>query len=183
MAARARRDRRGWSPALVSWREWLGLGAALLAVVSLLLPWTRLSAADPAVSAALAELPAGDVSRSVWRGTFFAWLAPMLVVLAGVAVVVAGQRPALRRSGLPHLWLVAAAVAACSVVFAWVFADWQFGAEQRAFLADSGVAVQAALGRYLGAAAVLVSLVAAVCDVRAEGPVSRGRSRKRAGAR
>ncbi|EID53356.1 hypothetical protein [Saccharomonospora xinjiangensis] len=171
----------GWSLSRVSWREWLGLAAGLLAVVALVLPWTRLSASDPEVSAALAELPRADVHRSVWRATFLGWLAPLLVAVAGVSVVLFGQRPALRRDGLPHLWLVAAGVAACATALAWVFLDWQFGEEQRTFLAESGVAVEAAFGRYLGAAAVLVSLVAATLDVRAA--VSRGPNRRRAGAR
>ena len=102
----------GWSPARVSWREWLGLGAGLLAVVSLFLPWTQLSSANPEVSAALAELPTEDVSRSVWKATFFGWLAPLLVTVSGIGVVVFGQRPTLRASGLPQLWLIAAGVAA-----------------------------------------------------------------------
>ncbi len=177
------RDRRepGWSPARISWREWLGLAAGLLAVGSLFLPWTQLSSAHPEVSAALAELPDSDVHRSVWRATFFGWLAPLLVAIAGGCVAVFGQRPALRVAGLPHLWLVAAVVAACATALAWVFLDWEFGEEQHAFLTESGVAVRAALGRYLGAVAVLVSLVAAVLDVRAA--VSRGPNRRRAGAR
>ncbi|SFP73854.1 hypothetical protein [Saccharomonospora viridis] len=177
------RDRRkpGWSPAQVSWREWLGLAAGLLAVASLFLPWTQLSSANPEVSAALAELPAEDVSRSVWKATFFGWLAPLLVAISGVCVVLLGQRPLLRRSGLPQLWLIAASVAACATVLAWVFVEWQFGAEQRAFLAVSGVNFDAASGRYLGALAVLLSFVGAVLDVRAA--VSRGRSRKRAAGR
>ncbi|MER7116069.1 hypothetical protein ACWGRK_11780 [Saccharomonospora azurea] len=177
------RDRRepGWSPARVSWREWLGLAAGLLAVGSLFLSWTNLGADHPEVSAALAELPDEDVHRSVWRATFFGWLAPLLIAVAGVCVVLFGQRRALRTAGLPQLWLVAAAVGAVATVLAWVFVDWQFGTEQREFLTVSGVEFQAGPGRYLGAAAVLGSLVAAVLDVRAA--VSRGPSRKRAGAR
>jgi hypothetical protein len=165
----------------VSWREWLGLVAGLLAVGSLFLPWTNLGAEHPEVSAALAELPSEDVHRSVWRATFFGWLAPLLVVVAGACVVPFGQRRSLRTAGLPQLWLVTASVAACATVLAWVFVGWQFGSEQRDFLTESGVTFDAGPGRYLGAAAVLVSLVAAVLDVRAG--VSRGPSRRTARAR
>ncbi|EIE97897.1 hypothetical protein [Saccharomonospora glauca] len=180
MSKRGRREP-GWSIARISWREWLGLAAGLLALGSLFLPWTQLSSAHPEVSAALAELPDADIHRSVWRTTFLAWLAPLLVALAGGCVVVLGQRPALRVAGLPHVWVVAASVAACATALTWAFIDWEFGEEQYAFLAESGVAVQAAPGRYLAAVAVLVSLVAAVLDVRAG--VSRDRNRRKAAAR
>lgn len=151
----------------VSWREWVGLGAGLLALVALFLPWTVLSADNPDVQSALAELPAGDVSRSVWRSTFFGWFPPLLVLAAGVTVVAVGRIPAVRSGGLPQLWLVAAAVALVSLVLGWVLMDWQFGSEERALLAASGVSVEAGAGRYLGALSVLTSLAAAVLDVRA----------------
>ncbi|WP_199430425.1 hypothetical protein [Qaidamihabitans albus] len=156
-----------FSPARVSWREWLGLGAGLLGLGTLFLPWTRLRATDPEVGAALAELPADEVSRSAWDSTFFAWFPPLLLLLAGLAVTLAGQSAKARVSGLPQLWLVACAVALVSLVLGWLIIDWQFGSEQRALLRAGGVTVNAGIGRYLGLAAALASTVAAVLDVRA----------------
>lgn len=188
MAARGRSastrasSRTRWSPGRVSWREWLGLAAGVLAVVTLFLPWTELHAADPEVRAALAELPRQDVSRSVWDSTFLAWLPPLVLAVAGVAVVAFGQFRSVRVSGLPQLWLVAAVVAVCAMVSAWVFIEWQFGPQQRAFLADSGVDVTAGFGRYLACIALAASLCGAFLDVRAgidrvarEGAVRRDR--------
>ncbi|RBM15486.1 hypothetical protein DI005_28075 [Prauserella sp. PE36] len=150
----------------VTWREWLGLGAGLLALVTLFLPWTVLSADNPEVQAALSSLPGGDVSRSAWNSTFFAWFPPLLLLLAGLAVAAFGRVPSARTGGLPHLWLVASAVALVSFVLGWVLIDWQFGGEERALLAESGVSVDAGLGRWLAALAVLASLVAAILDLR-----------------
>ncbi|PXY27029.1 hypothetical protein [Prauserella muralis] len=152
---------------LPTWREWLGLAAGLLAAVSLFLPWTRLSSPSPEIQAVLAELPGADVSRSVWDSTFFAWFPPLLILAIGVAVAVFGRVPSARTGGLPHLWLIAAGVALVALALGWLLIEWQFSGEARALLAESGVSIGAGPGRYLGLAAVLVSLVAAVLDVRA----------------
>lgn len=169
-----------WSAARVPRAEWLGLAAGLFAVGSLLLPWTRLHTAAPAVAAALAELPVEDVSRSVWRSTFFGWFAPLLVAVVGVLVAAFGRYRRVRVAGLPQLWLVASVVAGCSAALAWVFMDWQFGPDERVFLVESGVSLHAGAGRYLALAAVLLSLLGAVLDVRAgTGPArSSGRTRR-----
>lgn len=177
-----RRSPAGWSPGRVSRREWLGLAAGAAAVVSLLLPWTELTASDAEVRAALAGLPAADVSRSAWDSTFFAWLPPVLLALAGVVVVAFGQFRTARASGLPHLWVVTTGVALCSTVLAWVFRDWQFGPQQRAFLDDAGVDLVAGPGRWVAAAALAVSLTAAVLDLRAGvGPAGNRSGRARGG--
>lgn len=154
-----------WSPKRVTWREWLGLAAGLLALAALFLPWTELSATDPQLRAALAELPSEDVSRPVWSATFFGWFPPLLLVLTGLAVVLFGQSARARWSGLPQLWLVATVVALAGTVLGWVFIDWQFGEQQRGLLTESGVSIGAGVGRYLGVAAALVSLTGAVLDV------------------
>ncbi|WP_307832045.1 hypothetical protein [Prauserella cavernicola] len=151
----------------VSWREWLGLGAGLLALVTLFLPWTVLSADNQEIQAALASLPGGDVSRSAWNSTFFAWFPPLLVLFAGLLVVAFGRVPSARTSGLPHLWLITAAVALVAFVLGWVLIDWQFGGEERALLTESGVSIAAGIGRWLAGVAVLATLVAAVLDLRA----------------
>ncbi|GAA1241090.1 hypothetical protein GCM10009676_27590 [Prauserella halophila] len=150
-----------------SWREFGGLAAAVLAVVSLLLPWTVLSADDPAVRSALAELPAGDVTRSVWRATFFGWFPPLLVAAVGVTVAAIGRKNVARTGGLPQLWLIGACLALLCTVLGWLLADWQFGAEERAVLEAGGVAVEAGIGRYLGALAAVASTAFAALDTRA----------------
>ncbi|GAA1204722.1 hypothetical protein [Prauserella alba] len=150
-----------------SWREVGGLAAAVLAVVSLLLPWTVLSSEDPAVRSALAELPADDVTRSVWRATFLGWFPPLLIVALGVTVAAAGRIRAARTGGLPQLWLIGACLALLCAVLGWLFADWQFGSEERAVLEAGGVTVDAAIGRYLGMLAVVASAVFAAIDTRA----------------
>ncbi|MBB3052376.1 hypothetical protein FHS23_003410 [Prauserella isguenensis] len=149
-----------------SWREFGGLAAAVLAVVSLFLPWTVLTADDPAVRSALAELPADDVTRSVWRATFFGWFPPLLVTAVGVTVAAVGRINAARTGGLPQLWLIAAGLALLFTVLGWLLADWQFGSEERAVLEAGGVAVEAGIGRYLGALAVVASVVLAALDIR-----------------
>lgn len=155
-----------WTGKRVGPREWAGLAAAVLAVVSLLLPWTNLTADDPELLDALAELPAADVGRDVWSSGFFAWAPMLLLIVAGVVVTALGQVPAARRAGLPQLWLVCACVVAALAVLGWFTMGWQFGSEQRAFLEEAGVLFTAGPGRYLGSLAALVWLVAAVLDVR-----------------
>lgn len=150
-----------------SWREVGGLAAAVLAVVSLFLPWTVLTADDPAVRSALAELPGDDVTRSVWRATFFGWFPPLLVAAVGVTVAAIGRNNAARTGGLPQLWLIGAGLALLFTVLGWLFADWQFGSEERAVLEAGGVAVDAGIGRYLGGIAAVASLVFAALDTRA----------------
>ncbi|NIJ13674.1 hypothetical protein FHU38_004018 [Saccharomonospora amisosensis] len=149
----------------MTWREWLGFGAGLLALTALFLPWTQLSATDPQLRAALAELPSEDVSRPVWSATFFGWFPPLLLVLTGLVVAIFGQSGRARWSGLPQLWLVATVVAFVGTVLGWVFIDWQFGEQQRGLLTESGVSIGTGIGRYLGVAATLVSLTGAVLDV------------------
>ncbi|OLT46255.1 hypothetical protein BJF85_17765 [Saccharomonospora sp. CUA-673] len=150
-----------------SWRELGGLAAAVLAVVSLLLPWTGLSSGNPEVQAALGELPAEDVDRSVWRATFLGWFPPLLVAAFGLVVAAFGRIGTARTGGLPQLWLIAAGVATLCTVFAWIFIAWQFSGDERAILDIGGVSVDAAVGRYLGVVAIVTSLVFAVLDVRA----------------
>lgn len=162
-----------WSPKRVTWREWLGLGAGLLALAALFLPWTELSATDPELREVLAELPSEDVSRPVWSATFFGWFPPLLLLLTGLVVVAFGRSERARRSGLPQLWLVAALIALLCTVLGWVFMDWQFGEQQRGLLIDSGVHIGAGIGRYLGLLAVLGSLAGAALDVLAQRSQSR----------
>ncbi|RZQ64528.1 hypothetical protein [Amycolatopsis suaedae] len=150
----------------MTWRQWLALAAGLLAVVSLFLPWTVLSAADPEVEAVLREMPESDVVRSVWLAGFFGWSPPFLLLATGVAVVLYGHRRAARVSGLPQVWLVLAILSLAMAVLGWLLIDTQFGAEQRGLLADAGVGIDAAAGRYLCLAAAVVSLVGAVLDSR-----------------
>ncbi|PWV85697.1 hypothetical protein SAMN05421630_102265 [Prauserella marina] len=151
----------------MSWREWLGLAAGLLALVALFFPWTVLASGNPEVQAALAELPGGDVTRSAWNSTFFAWFPPLLVLLMGLVVGVFGRVPSARTAGLPHLWLIAAVVAVVSLVLGWVLIDWQFGEDVRGVLDAGGVTVGAGVGRYLALVAGAGSLVAAVFDLLA----------------
>jgi hypothetical protein len=151
----------------VTWREQAGLLSGLLAVVALFLPWTGLTTKNPEVAAALASLPEGEVLRNAWSSGFLAWSPPVLLFLAGAAVVCLGQVPSVRRAGLPHLWLIAAVVALALQVLGWAAMDWQFGEQSRALFAEGGITVGAGLGRHLGMVAAVVSVVAAVLDVRA----------------
>lgn len=150
-----------------TWRDLGGLGAAVIAVVALLLPWTTLSSGNADVQAALAMLPAEDVTRSVWRATFLGWFPPLLVAAIGLTVTVAGRVSAARTGGLPQVWLIAAVLAALSTAFAWIFIGWQFGGQERGILEAGGVSISAASGRYVGAVAVAACLVFAILDVRA----------------
>lgn len=153
----------------VTWREWLGLAAGLLALGSLFLPWTTLTAdtATPDVRDAFASLPHGDVVRSAWNSDFFSWFPPFVLLLAGVAVVVFGQVTKVRTSGLPHLWLVAGLGALLLMIIGWTTLDWIFDSDQRAFLQTAGIEINAGIGRYLGMLFAVVSVVTAFLDIRA----------------
>ncbi|WP_216215755.1 hypothetical protein [Amycolatopsis aidingensis] len=149
----------------VTWWQWAGFAAGLLATIALFLPWTVLSSADPELSAALAELPAADVTRDAWSSGVLAWAPPLLLLLAGAAVLAFGQFRAVRVAGLPQLWLVATVVVLALLVLAWVGIGWQFGSEEHALLTEAGVAVDAGLGRYLGMAAAAASFAVALLEV------------------
>ncbi|TVT20640.1 hypothetical protein FNH06_19805 [Amycolatopsis acidiphila] len=153
--------------ARVSWREWVALAAGLIAVGALFLPWTNLSATRQDVEEALNDLPASEVARDAFTTGFLAWSGPVLLALVGVAVVLFGQRPKVRISGLPHLWLIGVTVAVVLMLLAWLGIGWQFSADVRDFLREEGgVGFYGGIGRYLALLCGLASLVAAVLDVR-----------------
>ena len=165
----------------VTWREWLGLAAGLLAVGSTFLPWTVLSAdtATSDVRDAFATLPHSDVVRTGWNSDLFAWGPPLLLVLAGVAVALFGQVRKARISGLPQLWLVAGLVTILLMVIGWATLSWIFDGDQRAFLEAAGVTISGGVGRYLGMAFAVGSAVVAVVDIRAARAESRASGRRR----
>ena len=151
----------------VTWREWLGLAAGLLALGSTFLPWTTLTATRPDIESILAQLPHGDVVRDAWHSSFFSWCPPLPLLLAGLVVVFFGRIRTLRVSGLPQLWLVVAAASLLLMVLGWFTLDWEFDADQRGIFEAAGVAIGPGLGRFLGVFAALVSGVAAFLDMRA----------------
>ncbi|MDS0138229.1 MULTISPECIES: hypothetical protein [unclassified Amycolatopsis] len=151
----------------VTWREWLGLAAGLLALGSTFLPWTTLTATRPDIEDILAQLPQGDVVRDAWHSSFFAWCPPLPLLVAGLVVVVFGRIRTVRVSGLPQLWLVVAAASLLLMVLGWVTLEWEFDADQRGIFEAAGVAIRPGLGRFLGLFAALVSGVVAFLDMRA----------------
>ncbi|MEC3973804.1 hypothetical protein [Amycolatopsis sp. H20-H5] len=151
----------------VTWREWLGLGAGLLALGSLFLPWTTLSTSQSEVADALKSLSGAEVVRDGWSSGLFAWLPPLLLLVVGVAVTVFGQVRKVRISGLPQLWLVFGGLVALMTIIGWGAIAYQFDSEVRALFAVGGIEVNAGAGRYLGSLALVVSLAAAVLDVLA----------------
>ncbi|WP_410661560.1 hypothetical protein [Amycolatopsis sp. lyj-112] len=150
----------------VTWREWLGLAAGLLALVALFLPWTTLSASRPEIEDVLTSLPADDVTRDAWGSGFLAWAPLFLLLLPGIAVVLFGRVDAVRRAGLPHLWLMTAIGALLLMALGWLTLDWQFDADQRGIFSAAGIEIGAGLGRYLGLLAAVASGVVAFLDVR-----------------
>ena len=157
----------------VTWREWLGLAAGLLALGSTFLPWTTLSTNKPDIEVVLSSLPQSDVVRNAWNASFFAWCPPLALLLAGVVVVVFGRFRKARVGGLPHLWLVVAAAALLLMVIGWFTLDWEFDADQRGIFDAAGIAIDAGFGRFLGVLAGLVSGVAAFLDMLAARAESR----------
>lgn len=150
----------------MSRREWLGLGAGLLAAVSLFLPWSTLSASAPDVEAGLRAQSSADVVRDAFNSSFLAWVPPILLLLLGLVVVLFGQRPKVRESGLPQLWLVGAAAVLLLMVISWFLITLQFDSDKRAFFDAVGVVIHAGYGRYLGVAGGVVSVVVAFLDAR-----------------
>ncbi|TVT49646.1 hypothetical protein FNH05_16750 [Amycolatopsis rhizosphaerae] len=168
--------RAGWfSSRRVSWREWTALAAGAISVAALFLPWTNLAARNQIAEEALREVPAGEVARDAWTTGFLAWAGPLLLVLTGLAVVLFGQSRRVRMSGLPQLWLMAAAVAVVLMVLGWLAMDsvlWHsidraHGEDASVVLQEGGVGAYGGLGRYLGMLGGLASLAVAVLDVRA----------------
>jgi hypothetical protein len=155
-----------FSPKLVSGREWTGLVAGAVAVGALFLPWTNLAATRQDAEDALNSLPASDVARNAWVTGILAWSGPVLLLLAGIAVVLFGQHRVARVSGLPQLWLIATVVSIALMVFSWLAIAHQFTEDARALLEAGGVAIYGGIGRYLALAAAFVSLVASVLDAR-----------------
>ncbi|GAA4544697.1 hypothetical protein [Amycolatopsis samaneae] len=157
----------------VSWREWLGLAAGLLALGATFLPWTTLSTSRPDVKDALNSLPHDDVVRDAWGADFFSWFPPLLLLFAGLAVTLFGQIRKVRISGLPQLWLVADAAVLVLMLIGWVTNDWQFTADQRGLFDAGGIVIGLGAGRYLGLGAALVAFVVAILDIRAARAESR----------
>ncbi|WIV57573.1 hypothetical protein [Amycolatopsis nalaikhensis] len=151
----------------VTWREWLGLVAGLLALGSTFLPWTILRASKPDIENILSQLPHSDVVRDAWHSSFFAWCPPLPLLLAGLVVVVFGRIRTARVSGLPHLWLVVAAASLLLMVLGWFTLDWEFDADQRGIFEAAGIGILPGFGRFLGLFAALLSGVAAFLDIRA----------------
>jgi len=149
----------------VSWREWVALGSGLVAVAALFLPWTDLTATNQTAEEALRESPTGEVARNAFTTGFLAYAGPFILLLAGLAVAVFGQNRKARVSGLPHLWLIAAAVTLVLMVLGWVAIGHQFDEDARLLLEQGGVGIYGGFGRYLGLACCVASLVAAGWDV------------------
>lgn len=166
----------------VTWREWLGLAAGLLALGATFLPWTTLTTNRQEIADALSSLPQGDVVRSAWNSGFYTWFPPLPLLLAGLAVVVFGRIPKVRVGGLPHLWLVVAAASLLFMVLGWLIIEWQFDGDQRGLFEAAGITIGAGIGRFLALGAAAVSAVAAFLDVRvvrAESREPRKRTSKR----
>jgi hypothetical protein len=157
----------------VTWREWLGLAAGLLALGSMFLPWTTLSTNKPDIEDILSQLEHSDVVRDAWHSSFFAWCPPLPLLLAGLVVVFFGRIRKARVSGLPHLWLVVAVASLLLMVVGWSTLDWEFDADQRGIFDAAGIAIGPGFGRFLGLLAALVSCVAAFLDMRAARAESR----------
>jgi len=161
-----------------SWREWVALGSGLLALGSLFLVWTNLDAGTQEIEDALRDLPVGDVFRNGWASGFFVWFPAVLTLVAGILVVLFGQKETLRKSGLPQLWLVAAIVALGITALGWFLVGWEYGSEQRELFKQAGITVYSGFGRYLGTFAVIIALFSAVMDVRASRVESASKGRK-----
>lgn len=156
-----------FSPKKVSWREWAGLAAGAVAFGLTFLPWTVLSANTSEIQSDLRDLPHGDVARNAWHSDFFSWFPPVLLLVAGLAVVVFGQRPTARLSGLPHLWLIGSSLAFLLTVLGWFLIDYQFTDDQRGLFANAGILINAGFGRYAGVLVAVAAVVVAVLDVLA----------------
>lgn len=151
----------------ISRREWLGVCASVVALVSTFLTWTVLSTSNPAVVDALASLPYDSTHRSAWSSGIYAWVPMVLTILTGFAVAALGQFDRLRRAGLPHLWLIAGGVEVALALIGLFAMRGQFGEQAAALLAQTGIEASAGVGRWIGLAAAVLMLMAAILDVRA----------------
>jgi|SRR5699024_4222005 len=152
-------------PNRVSWREWLGAGAAVLALVAAFFDWTVLSSTSPEQAREIAALPHGATHRDAFGSGPYAWGPVLLNVLTGLVVVSFGQFRSARRTGLPQLWLVAAGVTVAFSVIGFFALRLQFGAENAALLETLGARFDAGTGRWLGLGAAALTLVASALDL------------------
>jgi hypothetical protein len=156
-----------FAPKKVSWREWAGLAAGAVVFGLTFMPWTVLSANTSEIQSDLGELPHGDVARNAWDSDFFSWFPPILLLVAGLAVVLFGQRPAVRVSGLPHLWLIGSSLAFLLSALGWFLIDFQFSDDQRQLFGTAGISINAGFGRYLGVMVAAAAVAFALLDVLA----------------
>ncbi|MFC0114714.1 hypothetical protein [Kibdelosporangium aridum] len=100
--------------ARITWLEWIGVAAGIVALVVSFLPWYR---ASDAVAAELREQGA-PTWLPVWEGNFLAWF-PVVLLLA-VSVLLLWQRFGKPVQMLSSLWLTLAVLAVVMILLRWI---------------------------------------------------------------
>jgi len=152
--------------------EWVGVFAAALALLASFLPWR-------ALSGPIAEVARGGLGVRAWTGAwgsgFSAWFPVLLLILAAVLIVAPRSGAGVTGTGL---WLVCAAAAVVIIVINWITVPQPNAAElSRLGLNPGDVSASPGWGLYLGFAAAVLSMLAALVRLRAvrRSPASTGK--------
>jgi hypothetical protein len=138
----------------ITWMEWLGVAAGVVALVVSFLPWYRLSAPLERQ----AESQGAQTWITVWQGNFLAWF-PVVLLLAA-CVLILWQRFGKPLQMLSSLWLTLAALAVAMILLRWI-------------TAPDGI--RSGYGLYLGLIAAVVSGVAGFLAFRGTARANPGR--------
>lgn len=142
-------------------RDWIGVGAGALALVVSFLSWRHVS--GPQV-VDLARALGLKTWYTAWGSGVTGWLP--VVLLVGAALLLLAPGFGIRVPGLPLLWLGMAFGALVVVVIRWV----TLPSPDTALLAERNIRPEdvdtgASIGLYLGLAAAVISLLAALFRV------------------
>jgi hypothetical protein len=98
----------------ITWMEWIGGGAGIVALVVSFLPWYRLTA-DRVPQA---EAEGKPTWVTVWAGNFLAWF-PVVLLLA-VTVLLLWQRLGRPVQMISSLWLTLTMLAVVMILLRWI---------------------------------------------------------------
>lgn len=136
----------------ITWLDWLGVGAGIVALVVSFLPWYRLVDTLEQQSAAVGAA----TWITVWQGNFLAWFP--IVLLMAVSVLILWQRFGKPVQLMSSLWLTLAILAIVMILLRWVTLP---------------ATIRSDYGLYLGLIAALVSGGAGFLAFRGQARVDR----------
>jgi hypothetical protein len=152
-----------FDPARVSKAEWIGLGAGLIAFIGSFLPWFSWSAGP------------FSFSLNAWSVGFLGWF-PVLLMVAGAAVILAqqlGVNMPQAKPGWPLILLGAAALSLVLILIRWLsFSGGTYGID------GAGLSYGAGFGLYVGLVAAILLGASQYMVFRSTGQTLAGATRQ-----